>query len=131
MILPRMHDSPMPMNTVSGRDSDTATAPTDELVSWPSVVGAHVMPPLIVFHNPPPLAPKYATFGWPFTPDTAIDRPPRSGPTLRHLNEASSWSSGSVDAAGCCAAAFAGPATCQPAAIDRSAMHAMKVRYVI
>src|SRR5690242_3413158 len=31
MMLPRMHASPMPMKTTSGFDSDTATAPTDEL----------------------------------------------------------------------------------------------------
>src|SRR4051812_2637743 len=61
MMLPRMHDSPMPMNTTSGFDSDTATAPTDELFSCPSVTGAHRMPPSVVFHKPPPTAPKYAS----------------------------------------------------------------------
>src|SRR5215468_5411593 len=85
MMLPRMHDSPMPMKTVSGRDSETATAPTEELPITPSVTGAHFIPPSIVFHNPPPTAPKYASRGRPFTPVTAIDRPPRSGPMLRHL----------------------------------------------
>src|SRR6478609_844309 len=58
MMLPRMHDSPMPMNTTSGFDSDTATAPTDELLIWPSVMGAHFIPPSVVFQRPPPTAPK-------------------------------------------------------------------------
>src|SRR5262249_30028736 len=74
MMLPRMHDSPMPISTRSGFDSETATAPTDALVSWPSVTGAHVAPAFVVFHNPPPTAPKYASLGRPFTPLTAIDR---------------------------------------------------------
>ena len=81
-----MHDSPMPMKTMSGFDSETATAPTDALVIWPSVIGVHVVPPSVVFQSPPPVAPKYPTFGWPFTPLIAIDRPPRSGPTLRQRN---------------------------------------------
>src|SRR5437763_4380178 len=85
MMLPRMHDSPVPMKTTSGRDSETATAPIEELVIWPSVTGAHFMPQSVVFHRPPPAAPKYDSRGRPFTPDTAIDRPPRSGPMLRHL----------------------------------------------
>src|SRR5689334_13163677 len=85
MMLPRMHDSPIPMYTTSGLDSETATAPTDALFTWPSVTGVHVIPPSVVFQSPPPTAPKYASFGRPFTPLTAIDRPPRSGPILRHL----------------------------------------------
>src|SRR5687767_837615 len=76
-MLRRMHDSPMPMNTTSGLDSDTATAPTDELLICPSVTGAHVLPASIVFQSPPPTAPNYASRGRPFTPETAIDRPPR------------------------------------------------------
>src|SRR3954447_12878243 len=82
-MFPRMHDSPMPMKTTSGLDSETATAPTDELWICPSVTGNHVSPPLVVFHSPPPVAPKYASRGRPFTPEIAIDRPPRSGPMLR------------------------------------------------
>src|SRR3954468_18404629 len=87
MMLPRMHDSPVPMNTMSGFDSDTATAPTEALVNWPSVTGAQVVPLSVVFQRPPPTAPKYASFGRPRTPLTAIERPPRGGPTLRHLYE--------------------------------------------
>src|SRR5690349_21915429 len=70
----------------SGFDSETATAPTEELLIWPSVTGSQLSPPSTVFHSPPPTAPKYASRGRPFTPLTAIDRPPRSGPTLRHCN---------------------------------------------
>src|SRR5262249_33941862 len=62
-MLPRMHDSPMPMNTTSGLVSDTATAPTDELATWPSVTGVHVCPPSTVFHSPPPVCPAYAILG--------------------------------------------------------------------
>src|SRR5262249_51099203 len=83
MMLPRMHDSPVPMNTMSGFDSEAATAPTDDVVIWPSVTGVHDHPLSVVFQRPPPTAPKYPSFGLPFTPDTAIDRPPRSGPMLR------------------------------------------------
>ena len=79
MMLPRMHDSPMPMQTMSGFESDTATAPTEELVIRPSVTGAQLLPASVVFHRPPPVAPKYASRGRPFTPATAIERPPRSG----------------------------------------------------
>src|SRR5919109_4647973 len=46
----------------------------------------------MVFHRPPPVAPKYASRGRPFTPLTAIDRPPRAGPMLRHLYELSNAS---------------------------------------
>src|ERR1043165_9481078 len=84
MMLPRMHDSPMPMNTMLGSDSATATAPTEALLICPSVTEAHVSPPSVVFQRPPPVAPKYPTLGWPLTPLVAIERPPRSGPTLRH-----------------------------------------------
>src|SRR5262245_34440996 len=69
---------------MSGLDSLTATAPTEEVLICPSVTGAHVVPPSIVFHNPPPVAPKYASFLRPFTPLTAMERPPRSGPIERH-----------------------------------------------
>jgi hypothetical protein len=58
MMFPRMHVSPIPMNTRSGLVSLTATAPTDALLSCPSVTGAHVSPPSVVFHSPPPVAPK-------------------------------------------------------------------------
>ena len=58
MMLPRMHDSPMPMKTTSGFDSETATAPTEELLIWPSVTAVHSTPPSVVFQSPPPVAPK-------------------------------------------------------------------------
>ena len=58
MMLPRMHVSPVPMKTMSGFDSLTATAPTDALVILPSVTGDQFSPPSVVFHRPPPVAPK-------------------------------------------------------------------------
>ncbi len=48
----------MPMKTMSGLVSETATAPTDALWIWPSVTGAQVVPPSVVFQRPPPVAPK-------------------------------------------------------------------------
>ena len=58
MMLPRMHVSPVPMKTMSGFDSLTATAPTEALVILPSVTAAQFSPPSVVFHRPPPVAPK-------------------------------------------------------------------------
>jgi hypothetical protein len=46
------------MYTTSGSASQTATAPTEALVIFPSVTGRHVRPPSVVFHRPPPVAPK-------------------------------------------------------------------------
>src|SRR3954470_21033046 len=94
---------------MSGFDSDTATAPTDELLSCPSVTGVQVNPLSVVFQSPPPTAPKYASFGRPLTPLTAMERPPRSGPTLRHRYDAknASGDAGSTARAtggACCAA---------------------------
>src|SRR5471030_2532991 len=113
---------------MSGLDSETATAPTDELVSWPSVTGAHFIPPSVVLQRPPPAAPKYDSFGRPLTPETAIDRPPRSGPTLRHLNAVTSaGSSVPSAAAGCAARSWRAP-TFQPADRASSAVQANNVR---
>src|SRR4030095_8461097 len=74
MMLPRMHDSPIPMNTTSGFDSETATAPTDALLICPSVTGDQVAPKSVVFQSPPPTAPKYASLRRPLTPETAMER---------------------------------------------------------
>src|SRR6185312_4862564 len=70
-----------------GSDSLTATAPKAELWIWPSVIFAQCSPPSVVFQRPPPGAPKWPTLGWPVAPGMAIERPPRSGPTLRHLSD--------------------------------------------
>ena len=83
MMLPRMQVSPVPMNTMSGLVSLTATAPTDEELINPSVTGIQFSPPSVVFQSPPPVAPKYASLGRPLTPLTAMERPPRSGPMFR------------------------------------------------
>src|SRR5687767_14852115 len=83
---------------MSGLLSLTATAPTDALRICPSVTGAHVSPPSVVFHSPPPVAPKYASFGRPRTPLTAMERPPRSGPIERQRYDLSSVVSTAVRA---------------------------------
>ena len=83
MMLPRMQFSPMPMNTMSGFDSDTATAPTEELLICPSVTGAQLLPASVVFQRPPPTAPKYASRGRPFTPDDRDRASAAIGPMLR------------------------------------------------
>src|SRR5262245_33395550 len=85
---------------MSGLDSDTSTAPTDELLIWPSVTGFHVRPLSVVFQRPPPTAPKYASRDRPLTPATAMERPPLAGPILRHryaLRKAASKSAELVD----------------------------------
>src|SRR4051812_10478232 len=105
---------------MSGLDSETATAPTDELVMRPSVIGAHFAPPSVVFHRPPPAAPKYASRGRPLTPETAIERPPRSGPTLRHLKALTIAGSRAASLVGACASARRAP-TSHPAATARMA----------
>ena len=115
---------------MSGFDSETATAPTDELVIWPSVTGAHFAPPSVVFHRPPPTAPKYASFGRPFTPETAIERPPRSGPTLRHLKALTNAGSSEPSAAADCAARSGRTPKCHPAETARTAAAARNERYL-
>ncbi len=47
----------MPIQTTSGLLSETATAPTDELWTWPSVTGTQCSPPSTVFQRPPPVWP--------------------------------------------------------------------------
>ena len=58
MMLPRMQVSPVPMKTRSGSVSLTATAPTEADVIWKSVTGSQSSPKFVVFHRPPPVAPK-------------------------------------------------------------------------
>ncbi len=53
-----MQVSPVPIKTMSGLDSLTATAPTEDDVIWKSVMGRQSEPPLSVFQRPPPTAPK-------------------------------------------------------------------------
>src|SRR3982751_6330362 len=85
MTFPRSSVSPMPTYTMSGLDAGTATAPTDDDASCPSLTGAQLVPPSVVFHNPPPVAPKKYSLGRVGEPATAIERPPRFGPMLRHV----------------------------------------------
>ena len=58
VVTPRTACSPMPTHTTFGSDSATATAPTDPVAKWPSLTLSHVMPASVVFHTPPPVAPK-------------------------------------------------------------------------
>ncbi len=58
MMLPRISDSPVPMITSFGLVSETATAPTEALVIWPSVTGSQFSPVSVDFQRPPPVAPK-------------------------------------------------------------------------
>ena len=51
---------------------------------FPSVIGAQVVPPSVVFHAPPPVVPNQYSLGRASLPPAAIERPPRAGPTLRH-----------------------------------------------
>src|SRR5262245_36267112 len=74
---------------MSGLEGDTAMAPTEELAICPSVTGVHDVPPSMVFHRPPPVAPKKYSNGREGDPAAAIDRPPRSGPMLRHCSASS------------------------------------------
>ena len=56
--LPRSVCSPVPTYTTLGSASATATAPMEPALSWPSPNGRHDSPPSVVFHTPPPVAPK-------------------------------------------------------------------------
>src|ERR1035437_2273788 len=85
-MLPRSWHSPRPMETTSGLDGATASAPTEALLIWPSVTGVQVLPPSEVFQSPPPVAPKKYSFGRAVLPAAAIERPPRSGPRLRQVS---------------------------------------------
>ena len=57
--------------------------PIDDIVILPSVIGFQVVPPSVVFHAPPPVAPNQYSLGRASLPSAAIDRPPRAGPTFR------------------------------------------------
>src|SRR6478735_7520979 len=70
-----------------------------ELWICPSVTGIQLSPPSVVFQSPPPVAPKYPSFGRPLTPLMVIERPPRSGPILRH--DRPLRMSAAMDDAGC------------------------------
>ena len=56
-MTPRIECSPIPMYTTFGSDSETATAPTEEVATNPSVTGFQLMPASEVFHTPPPAVP--------------------------------------------------------------------------
>ena len=72
---------------MSGSLSQTCTAPIDPLFICPSVTGSQFWPPSVVFQRPPPVVPMKYSNGRASEPATAMDRPPRGGPTLRHSRE--------------------------------------------
>src|SRR6266571_5545121 len=55
---PRIGDSPMPTYTTLGSDSEMPIAPTDPVLKYSSETGSQLTPPSVVFHTPPPVAPK-------------------------------------------------------------------------
>ena len=50
--------SPMPAQMTFGSESDTASAPTDEVFRYPSLTFVQVTPASPVFQIPPATAPK-------------------------------------------------------------------------
>src|SRR5688500_13319968 len=86
MMLPRNWTSPIPTYTTSGFCSQTPIEPTDELVKKRSDIDRQVVPPSLVFQTPPPVAPNQYSLMRVELPPTAIERPPRTGPTLRYDN---------------------------------------------
>src|SRR4051794_29188321 len=127
MMLPRSSVSPIPTYTTSGLASQTATAPTDELVSARSVIGRQVVPPSVVFQRPPPVAPNQYSSGRFWLPATACERPPRLGPMLRQRSAASATESGLARAAGPCVGAAAAVSRCAAAGAARASAASARV----
>src|SRR5688572_5919842 len=84
-VLPRMQVSPPPTQTMSGLRASTAMAPMVPPKKR-SLMGVHVWPPSVVLKTPPPVVPIQYSLGLATEPPTATERPPRGGPTSRHLN---------------------------------------------
>ena len=76
--------SPMPAQTTPGSESDTARAPTDEVLRYPSLTFVQVTPASSVFQMPPATAPNQNTAGSHGSPATATTLPPRGGPMQRN-----------------------------------------------
>jgi hypothetical protein len=81
-VLPRMSAEPVPTQTTFGSESATSTAPT-EPPKKPSLTLRHDVPASSVFQTPPPVAPMKKVCGSPAIPATAVERPPRKGPSRR------------------------------------------------
>src|SRR4029079_15817263 len=75
----------------------------DEVVILPSVIGFQVVPPSVVFHAPPPVAPNQYSFGRESLPSAEIDRPPRAGPTFLQRMPEYRFGSTVVEELPCCA----------------------------
>src|ERR1035437_7855808 len=67
-----------------GSESATASAPTEQVLNWPSETGNQLSPLSVVLNTPPPIAPKQDVSGCEGTPATATERPPRNGPIWRN-----------------------------------------------
>jgi len=52
----RMHDSPVPAQTMLGSEGATAMSPI-ELTGWSSKIGSQLMPPSVVLKMPPDAEP--------------------------------------------------------------------------
>ena len=73
----------MPMKTMSGFDSETATAPTDALVIWPSVIGVQRLAAVGRLPQSAARGAEVADLRLALHAADRDRRPPRSGPTLR------------------------------------------------
>src|SRR5687768_10041050 len=65
-----------------GSESAMSTAPIDPPKN-PSLMLRQDMPASSVFHTPPPVEPTRKVWGWAANPATAVERPPRKGPSRR------------------------------------------------
>src|SRR6185312_435484 len=107
------HASPVPAQTVDGRDSDTASAPID-CTCIESNTGRKVAPLSTDFHTPPDAAPMYQTRLSPGTPLIDATRPPSAGPRSWNRNGSVKGARGGPPPR--CAAAKEAPATISPTA---------------
>jgi hypothetical protein len=67
-----------------GSESAMSTAPM-EPPKKPSLMLRHDVPASSVFHIPPPVEPMRKVWGWAANPATAVERPPRKGPSSRNV----------------------------------------------
>src|SRR5688572_6361924 len=98
-VLPRMQVSPPPTQTTSGLRASTAMAPMVPPKKR-SLIGAQVWPPSVVLKTPPPVVPIQYSLGLATEPPTATERPPRGGPTSRHLRPPKTAESSVIGAVG-------------------------------
>src|SRR5512143_1430249 len=96
-VLWRLFDSPVPTQTTSAFDCDTATSPID-INPWSSKMGVRTAPLLVVFQTPPCAAPTYQIdVFFSYTAMSAIRPDMMAGPIERK------WSLSNCVATGVCA----------------------------